>query len=277
MVNIADARMFGGYADALILVLRSGVTTRDAALMAKNRFADDGIPVLGTILNFWNPKTPGYGYYQNYYAGYYHYYGDGGGHDGGDSDGGDPSNLGDVRPPPSGGWCRIRTSVGRLRGSPSQTSTESMVGKVLHVIPSVGPLRGGPSAMVRQLAASLVRSGIDTHVATTDDNGPGTLPARYGEPVVQDGVTYWYFPRQLRFYTSSWPLALWLAHHVADFDLVHIHALFSFAALPASYWAARRGVPYIVRPLGTLESLGHDAPPPLVEEPFVSPDRELAS
>ncbi len=79
MVNIADARVVARFGDALILVVRSGVTTRDAALLAKTRFAEDGIPILGTILNFWNPKTPGYGYYRYYYEGYYHYYGSGNG------------------------------------------------------------------------------------------------------------------------------------------------------------------------------------------------------
>ena len=75
MANIADARVIGRYADALTLVVRSGVTSRDAALLARSRFADDGIPILGTILNFWNPATPGYSYYKYYYAGYQHYYG----------------------------------------------------------------------------------------------------------------------------------------------------------------------------------------------------------
>jgi glycosyltransferase involved in cell wall biosynthesis len=128
--------------------------------------------------------------------------------------------------------------------------------KVLHVIPSVGPLRGGPSAMVRQLAGSLAQSGVETHVATTDDDGPKKLNVRYGEPVEQDGVTYWYFTRQLRCYTFSWPLSVWLSNHVSEFDLLHIHALFSFAALPAAYWATRRHIPYIVRPLGTLNAWG---------------------
>lgn len=76
MANIADARVIGRYADALTLVVRSGSTTRDAALLARSRFADDGIPMLGTILNHWNPATPGYSYYKYYYAGYQHYYGD---------------------------------------------------------------------------------------------------------------------------------------------------------------------------------------------------------
>ena len=76
MVNISDARVVARFADAVILVLRSALTTRDAALLAKRRFAEDGIQVLGTILNYWNPQTPGYGYYRYYYAGYFHYYGD---------------------------------------------------------------------------------------------------------------------------------------------------------------------------------------------------------
>src|ERR1700722_13211406 len=130
------------------------------------------------------------------------------------------------------------------------------VRKILHVIPSVGMLRGGPSVAVRTLACSQSRTGIETHIATTDDNGPGRLPVSCGTPVMQDGVTYWYFPRQTRFYTFSWPLAAWLARHVREFDLVHIHALFSFATLPAAVLARWYRVPYVVRPLGTLNEWG---------------------
>ena len=110
--------------------------------------------------------------------------------------------------------------------------------------------------MVQTLARSLSRSGIETHIATTDDNGPEQLEVPRGVPIVEDGVTYWYFRRQTRFYTFSWPLSAWLKRHIPEFDLVHIHALFSFAALPAAFWASRSGVPYIVRPLGTLNEWG---------------------
>src|SRR5438552_6833103 len=111
-------------------------------------------------------------------------------------------------------------------GSPASFSSRNVlaISKVLHVIPSVGPLRGGPSAMVRNLAHSLVQHGIETHVATTDDNGPESLRVPYGVPVIQDGVTYWFFPRQAHFYTVSWPLASWLSRRVREFDVVHIHA-----------------------------------------------------
>ena len=97
MVNISDARVVARYADAVILVLRSASTTRDAALLAKRRFAEDGIPVLGTILNWWNPKTPGYGYYRYYYAGYYHYYGNGDGNGNGNGNGNGHGNGDDEK------------------------------------------------------------------------------------------------------------------------------------------------------------------------------------
>ena len=128
--------------------------------------------------------------------------------------------------------------------------------KILHVIPSVGPQLGGPSVLMRTLARALSQTGMEVHVATTDDNGPGRLPVPLGVPQQEDGATFWYFPRQTRFYTFSWPLTRWLARHVREFDLVHIHALFSYAALPAALLAHRSGVPYIVRPLGTLNRWG---------------------
>jgi len=101
-----------------------------------------------------------------------------------------------------------------------------------------------------------VNHGVSVDVATTDDNGAGRLAVPLGRPVVEDGVTYWYFRRQISFYTVSWPLSQWLAAHVGDYDLVHIHALFSFAATAGAFWAARRGVPYLVRPLGVLNTWG---------------------
>jgi glycosyltransferase involved in cell wall biosynthesis len=106
------------------------------------------------------------------------------------------------------------------------------------------------------MARGQAERGLEVHVVTTDDNGPGRLAAPGGAPLVEEGVSYWIFPRQTRFYTCSCPLARWLLRHVAEFDLVHIHALFSFASVVAAVCAKRRGVPYIVRPLGTLNQWG---------------------
>jgi len=67
VLRVADARILSRLADAVVLVFRSGVTTRESAALALNTFAADGAPVLGTILNDWNPRNTG----QRYYGGYY--------------------------------------------------------------------------------------------------------------------------------------------------------------------------------------------------------------
>jgi capsular exopolysaccharide synthesis family protein len=65
MLHVSDARVLGWLADGVLLVLRSRKTTRDAALAANDCLLQDGITVLGTILNDWNPKKSG-GPYKGY-------------------------------------------------------------------------------------------------------------------------------------------------------------------------------------------------------------------
>ena len=55
MLQIPDARVIGRLVDAVILVFRAGHTTREAATAATQLFEEDGTPVLGTVLNDWNP------------------------------------------------------------------------------------------------------------------------------------------------------------------------------------------------------------------------------
>jgi capsular exopolysaccharide synthesis family protein len=64
--QIADARVLGRLSDGIVLVLRAGQTTRGTAKAAADRFAEDGIRVLGTVLNSWDPETNGSGYYDGY-------------------------------------------------------------------------------------------------------------------------------------------------------------------------------------------------------------------
>jgi succinoglycan biosynthesis transport protein ExoP len=71
LMRVADARIVSRLADAVVLVFRAGQTSREAAAMAVNVFEADGIPVLGTVLNDWNPRTMGHGYYPSDYRSYY--------------------------------------------------------------------------------------------------------------------------------------------------------------------------------------------------------------
>lgn len=74
MMQLADARILGPLVDAVILVVGAGRTTRDAAKAAKQRLSSDGIRLLGSILNRWDPKNASsygvYGYYDGYYNSY---------------------------------------------------------------------------------------------------------------------------------------------------------------------------------------------------------------
>jgi succinoglycan biosynthesis transport protein ExoP len=71
VIHLADARVLGRLADGIILVIRAGQTTPESAMLACQRFAEDGTRVIGTILNHWDPsKSPSYGYGYGYYNKY---------------------------------------------------------------------------------------------------------------------------------------------------------------------------------------------------------------
>ena len=80
MLQLPDARLMGKMADRVILVVRCGKTSRDAALAAKRRFAEDGTRILGTILNDWNPKSSPNGFHNTSYKSFTKHYASRGAH-----------------------------------------------------------------------------------------------------------------------------------------------------------------------------------------------------
>jgi polysaccharide biosynthesis transport protein len=68
VLQVTDARIIGRLSDAVVLVTRAGRTTRDAVMVVRQRFLEDGTRVLGTILNDWNPDYSPEGYH-GYYIG----------------------------------------------------------------------------------------------------------------------------------------------------------------------------------------------------------------
>jgi len=131
---------------------------------------------------------------------------------------------------------------------------------VLHVIPAIAPRYGGPSDAVISLAKGLSRKGVNAVIATTDADGSGRLSVPMSGLTKQFGVSVRFFPRQFsEAFKYSGPLARWLHKHVNDFDVVHIHAVFSHSSVAAYKACISKGVPYLIRPLGTLdpETLAH--------------------
>ena len=71
MLHMADARILAANTDGVILVFRAGSTGRDQAADAVDLFENDQVPLIGTILNDFNPVREGQ---KNYYQSYYRYY-----------------------------------------------------------------------------------------------------------------------------------------------------------------------------------------------------------
>jgi len=131
--------------------------------------------------------------------------------------------------------------------------------RVLHVIPAIAPRYGGPSAVLAEMCRALEQQGIETVIASTDADGDGRLQVEEGVVGEYEGIRAIFFARQWsEAFKYSAPLAAWLRANVPAFHAVHIHAVLSHACLAAGRACERSGVPYVVRPLGTLDpwSLG---------------------
>jgi glycosyltransferase involved in cell wall biosynthesis len=129
--------------------------------------------------------------------------------------------------------------------------------KVLHVIPSLSPREGGPTQALVSIERALASRGVDVQSTATDDDGPGRTNGKpLGQALAENGSMRWYFAKQTDFYKWAPSFSVWIARKVGDYDLLHIHALFSFMPVVAARVARRKGVPYVIRPLGTLNRYG---------------------
>jgi glycosyltransferase involved in cell wall biosynthesis len=98
--------------------------------------------------------------------------------------------------------------------------------------------------------------GLQVETATTDDDGPGRAAQR---AVSKDnGVARRTFARTTRTYTYAATFPGWLRQHIPDYDIVHVHAVFSHLPMAAARIARAHGVPYLLSPHGMLLDYGLD-------------------
>jgi glycosyltransferase involved in cell wall biosynthesis len=135
--------------------------------------------------------------------------------------------------------------------------------RILHVSGGLGPNLGGPSRAVREMCAAIAARGHQVTLFSTNLNhrgywsplrSPRLLDVPTNVPLREDGYDLEYFPVRwpTRFsYAPSMVPALREA--IADADVVHIHSLYLFTSMVAARVARRLGIPYLVRPHGTLD------------------------
>jgi glycosyltransferase involved in cell wall biosynthesis len=136
--------------------------------------------------------------------------------------------------------------------------------KVLHVIPAVASVRGGPSHAIFAMVKALRSHGVDAEIATTNNAGSAVLDVPFNRRIEYEGVPVWFFPqfptpKQSNFsvgkdkaFIFSPDLTKWLWQHLGNYDLVEAHYLFSYASSCAGAIARWQKIPYIVRTIGQL-------------------------
>ena len=138
--------------------------------------------------------------------------------------------------------------------------------KVLHVIPSLSPSRGGPTQVALNLVKYLRDCAVDAEIATTNDNGAENsqlLEVPLKQRINYEGVPVWFFPvfspasqgvsvGQDRGFLFSSAITQWLWQNICNYDLLDHHYLFSYASTCAGAIARWQSVPYTVRTMGQL-------------------------
>lgn len=139
--------------------------------------------------------------------------------------------------------------------------------RVLHVIPSLAPSYGGPASAMPVLARGLAAAGVSVDVATVHDGSEDDSKLQ-GVFQQDQGYRRISFPRRFAPYRISTALSRWLAAYVAEYDIVHVHAVFTHSSSAACRAAKNASVPFIVRPLGILNSWGMENRRPLLKKLF---------
>ncbi len=121
---------------------------------------------------------------------------------------------------------------------------------VLHTAPSLDNRMGGSVHAALNICKMLVDAGkeVDIAATTAPDDDVAYLNSTFAE------VPHRLFPRRFpHHYFNSPMMGRWLRRNVGRYALVDIHGVNSFVALYAAVACRRRGVPYLVRPHGSLD------------------------
>jgi glycosyltransferase involved in cell wall biosynthesis len=109
------------------------------------------------------------------------------------------------------------------------------------------------------LCRELAKRGHDVSIYTTNFGQSGTgratdLDCPLDAPVYDNGVEIRFFAKiEQRYYLTSPSLYRALRSTIPNVDIVHIHSVYLFHSTVGAYLCRRFGVPYVIRPHGTLD------------------------
>ena len=125
---------------------------------------------------------------------------------------------------------------------------------ILSVIPSLAARDGGPAKAAIEMCRELLRRGEHAEIYTTNADGTGRLKVPLGRPTDVAGVRVTYFAiHGSNYYKYSPALAVELRANVSKFDIVDINSLYQFPSTAAAHYCRQHGMPYLLRPHGTLD------------------------
>lgn len=123
--------------------------------------------------------------------------------------------------------------------------------KVLHVLAQLDPRSGGPVIALAGLLKAQIDSGIQANVFTTylsgDDNRLAEQFIEFGSEVNMVGPAW---DRTIKYHPG---ISKAIRDSIEQSDVVHVHGVWEHVHHLAIKWAARLGVPAILRPCGMLD------------------------
>ena len=124
--------------------------------------------------------------------------------------------------------------------------------KILQVISSLAPASGGPSKAVLELSEALILAGHQTELYATDYGLADTH--QFLQEIRSNHIPLELFSvKALGKYSYAPSFKKCLQETIREFDVVHIHGLWTYPTWAASVVSNARGIPYVVRPCGMLD------------------------
>jgi len=148
------------------------------------------------------------------------------------------------------------SSVAKKSVQPDTNSALSQK-KVLHIVEGLGPLHGGPGMDLPNYCRALADLGCQIVLATVWSSWKDA-PSRVLSQDSYIGGRGGYFSiaafRSLGFHRWRFSPGLlgWLAKSITNFDIVHLHSLYSFPVLAGAILAQKNRLPYILTVHGVL-------------------------